>query len=99
MTLCMFDGSTLTGHETPHHPTCWSTTQKNTSVLRRWTCMPLDMWRCCVVGPAEVDMTQHVIMWLWNAMRMDLMDCSTPSSDLIECYAILLSVLYAHHWT
>ena len=82
MASCMLDGGT---HWTWHCTSCDLLEYHTT----RQCCMSLDLHTIghvalltrVVVGLAEVDMRQHVIIWL------------------VECYAILLSVLYAHRWT
>ena len=55
---------TPTGHDTVHYLTCWSTTQ-HVSEVHRWTCMPLDMWRC---SQGLCRWTRWNLTW-WNATR------------------------------
>ena len=88
MTLCMFDSSTLTGHNIAHHLTCWSTTQ-HISAVRRWTCMPLDMWRCwqelcCWTRWSRHDGARRHLTW-WNAAQYSCRCCMlTAGCDAVK---------------
>ena len=70
--------STLTGHDTARHLTCWSTTQ-HVGTVHRWTCMPWDM----VTLLTRVGVSLDPLKQTW---------CST-SSELIECYAMPVSAV------
>ena len=63
VTPCMFNVITLAGHDTAHHPTRWSTTirQCGTS-LDLHAIGHVTLLTRVVVGLAEVDMMQHVII-------------------------------------